>query len=193
MAEKNLPKFKLKMLYHTGFWDYPQDGIAELNGERVYFTVENAPDVVNKYDLDEKAIDEITKLECQYREKLYSFLPKDFDPEEIGIYKGYEIFSYDRFVVRKRLSYKVYRLPSNILEEYEVQTKEFNEYVGYHTWHDPAMYKPYTFTGRCDEFYHKKKKGIEGFNVDNFEYLGSFYDTDFQYFSRPFSPGSRID
>ena len=176
-------KYKLKMLWHAGFYDYPQDGLALYNCEKVYFKVKNSPDIVNKFELDQEDIDVLNKIELDCVEKMYNYFPDDYDPELIGEYKEYTISRYDKFVVKKKLSYKIYRMPPQVLAEFEAVNKEFNENVGYHNHHDPSAFKRYV--GCVNEDYWKKKREpIVGFDVNNFEYLGSFYWDEFEYFQR---------
>ena len=184
MAEK---KYELKMLWHMGFWDYPQDGLAEYKGEKVYFKVENAPDPVNEYTLSKEYQDKLHQIEYDYYTKLGQYLPDDFNDEELGEYKEYTVSRYDQFVIKKKLSYKIYRMPAHILEQYEAQQKEFND-AGYYTnWHLPEMHKWKSPNDKVNEdFWKKKREPIDGFDVNTFECLGSFHWDEFEYFSRPF-------
>ena len=35
------------MIFHKGYYDYPFDGLAEYNGQEVYFTIANEPKRLN--------------------------------------------------------------------------------------------------------------------------------------------------
>jgi hypothetical protein len=185
MEQDEKKQFELKMLWHIGFWDFPHDGLAEYNGEKVYFKIENHPDPIDEYGLGEEYTKEFLKIEYDYWEKLYKFLPEDFDTDDIGEYKEYTVSRYDTFVIRKKLSYKIYRMPLHILQQYEDQNKKFNEAAGYQNWHDPNMYK-LRIDAVDEAYWRKEKEPIEGFDVNNFEYLGSFYWDEFENFYRPF-------
>lgn len=183
MAEPE-KKYKVKMLWHMDFWDYPRDGLAEINGEKVYFKVENEPDPINVYELPKEYQDQLHQVTYDYLTKLSQYLPDDFNDEDIGEYKEYTVYRYDKFVFKKKLSYKIYRMPSHILEQYEAVQKDFNENVGYHNHHDPLTFKQYVSCVN-EDYWKKKKEPIEGFDVKNFECLGSFYWDEFEYFQRP--------
>ena len=168
------------------FWDYPLDGLAEYGGEKVYFKVENSPEnQINEYELSKEYRDQLNQIIYDYFTKLSHYLPDDFDDEDIGEYKEYTVSRYDKFIFKKKLSYKIYRMPLHILEQYEARQKEFNENVGYHNHHDPLTFKPYIGCTN-DDYWKQKREPIEGFDVKNFEELGSFYWNEFEYFSSPF-------
>lgn len=163
------PKTKshpLKIIRSDGFYDHlralpgghgPWSGLAEytpvtgpvsLVPEIVYFTIENdgTEEIdVKKLDLEhQKQIEEIKDF---YKEAFYKYMPYDLCEDNIGMYKGYIVNRYDNFSVQPVRSFKIYRLPENIMQEYKTKSNS---------------------------------RLVEGFDVKNFECLGSFYWYEFE-------------
>ena len=92
----------------------------------------------------------------------------------------------DKYDVKHKLSYKIYRMPKKVLEAYEERNDEYNGYIGYQNWHDPNIYKP--FSGQINPVYYERQKvPIPGFVVKNFEYIGTFKYDEFEWFNKPSS------
>lgn len=151
----------LKMLWHHDFRKYPISGLAEYQGEKVYFTIKNEPVKIVTYSHD--VCNTLDKLKLSY----------NIDDYEVEL----AVIS-----VRNKLSYDIYRLSPHILKQFEKLHNDFDKAVGYHTWHDPAVYKPFMDTNvpLGYSFSH-----IEDFNISNFTYLGTFTYDKFQYFKCP--------
>jgi hypothetical protein len=153
---------KLKMLWHGNFWDYPRDGLAEYNDEKVYFTIRDEPGEVRPNNYPQEVLDLITAL-----------------PDECSV-GNYEITA--DFTVRSKLSYDIYRLPPDTLLEFETNNENFSQAVGYHNWHDPTMYKPFIAKDGWRDY---RRKPIPNFDIANFIHLGTFTYDKFQYFEQP--------
>lgn len=173
------PVNQLKMLWHGSFWDQPLNGLAEYNGEKVFFVVDSGEMV----DQDSYP----TEVKVAIARHKISKDKKDLEVEDYDIYYDEsEEVEDGRYSVLEDTFYKIYRIPSNILKEYEDRNTEFCEMVGYHCWHDPSKYKPFVITKTFSEYYAKKEGPIEGFDIKNFECLGRFKYSKFQWYSRPF-------
>lgn len=170
------PATTLKMLWHGAFWDQPLNGMAEYNGEKVYFAIDSG-DTIDQDSYPPEVKDAIAKHKISKDEK-------DLEVEDYDIY--YDESEEDkRYSVLEDTFYKIYRMPVDVLKEYEDRNTEFCKMVGYHCWHDPSKYKKFVPTEKFTEYYCEKKgKPIEGFDIENFVCLGRFKYNKFQWYSR---------
>lgn len=187
--------FKLKMLWHGGYWDYPKNGLAEYiaTGEKVYFIQSRGDHTLN----DDEITSEMTEIIDQHKRDVVTCTTTDYAYKyptvtyTLIIYKDkYHRITYDEYgeyFVDENTFYNIYRMPKVILDEYEERHKIFTDTVGCHTWHDPNMYKPFQPSSMLEEYYIKigDRGPIKDFNVANFEYIGEFEPKEFQWFHRP--------
>lgn len=166
----------LKMLWHGSFWDHPLNGMAEYNGERVYFTIDSW-ETIDQESYPPEIIAAIAKHKISKDEK-------ELEVEDYYIDYDDSEEEEDKYSVHEHTFYKIYRMPANVLKAYEAGNMEFCEMVGYHCWHDPSKYKGFVATENFTKYYAKKKTPIEGFDVRNFECLGRFRYDKFLWYSR---------
>ena len=96
---------QLKMLWHNEFWYQPIDGLAEYNGEKVYFKLKDKGEILNSGEEcpDHKVYDIINN----YCGDMGPGEPDDIEEEvmtqdKIGSTKDYEVFRYDAFAIKKK-------------------------------------------------------------------------------------------
>lgn len=164
---------KLKMLFHCGYYDgVPLNGLAVYNDEEVYFSENNTPRYLSVEEYTPAILTKINEFKTSEN-------PDDVDGQ-VGFY--HVIYMDDNDIsVERTISYDIYRLPKELLEEYKARFIEFSENVGYHCWHDPQYYKPYVHIDTAHDYY-KNKKPTPLINVNELEYLGTFRCDEFQYF-----------
>jgi len=180
------------MLWHSGFYDIPLDGLAEFNSEKVYFinikgtlitsieNVETLDDIIKNIQ-NEDFDDE------KYKNKLLTEL-KTLEHLEHTQTKNFEI-SYTKprkcAYLYERTKYKIFRLPKDVLEQYEKRHQEFRDCIGYHSEHDPSMFQKWNLSKSDPTYWTKKREQIPGWDLKNFTYLGTFYAEDFKWFHVP--------
>ena len=183
----------LKMLWHSCFYDIPLDGLAEFNGEKVYFVnirgtlitsidnVSTLDDIIENIQNDQSFDDE------KYKNKLLSEL-KTLEDLKNPKTKNFEIVYITTTrcaLIYERAKYKIFRLPKDVLEQYEKNHQEFRDCVGYHSEHDPSMFQKYDLSKSDSTYWTKKREPIPGWDFENFTCLGTFYAEDFKWFHRP--------
>ena len=165
--------YKLKLLFHLGFHDYPLNGLAEYNGQEVYFCVFNEDFTIKESEYPQEIIDIIAR----------NNFVDDLDDEGCMTVGDYTINKYEEEIeVNKKLSYKIYKIPVDTLTKLKTEHNRFCEMVGY--WHDPQHHK--SFVAKEDwKKYYEQPSDFPKFNESELEYLGTFNYDEFQYFSRP--------
>lgn len=135
----------LKILFPCSFYDAPLNGLAMYNGEKVWFHIESDPESIGENEsLPEELLSQFTPDE----QKLIKKMRRD-DPM---IMKGYHLVALLYFY--KSRSYKLYRLPADILLKIE-------------TWHEMI----------CKD--HTKYEKLD-VNFSDLECIdGVFYEQDF--------------
>lgn len=148
------------MLWHSGFYDHPLDGLALYKGVKVWFTVSDDGEWKKIWNLDQlKALDG------------YYY---DIENTSDDIFKG------EMFICKYTL-YKLYEIPDKCLIQHEDKHKLFQEFVGYHTDHDPLIYKPFNnweMEFENNKFYNTEHPKID-YNPLDHKYLGEFRSIDF--------------
>jgi len=189
--------YKMKMLWHHAYWDNPLSGLGEYNGQKVWFQVEQ--DEILEEDKYTPEIKEMIKNH-QFNEE---------DDDCIGSTDDYEVFYYPEytysenyetktipayFSVRHKLSYKMYRLPDNVLERVQKDFDEMCDLIGYGCWHDPDKFKPcYPIATRMKEYtaYYEKQKTnpswikINRDELEKYECIGTVKYDEIQWFQKP--------
>lgn len=167
-----MTEYKLKMLFHCGSYDgVPLNGLAVYNDEEVYFNESNIPRYLSKDEYTPAILTKINEIKT-------SDNPDDVD-DKVGFYHVCYMDDND-ISVERIISYDIYRLPVNLLEEYKLYFIEFSENVGYHCWNDPQYYKPYIHKDNSDYYKNRKTKPL--IDIHALEYLGTFRCDEFQYF-----------
>lgn len=123
--------YNLKMLWHESYDYYdrrPINGLAEYNGDKVYFTLKD----------EEILVDEI-----DYPIEVNNFI-NTYDPNEDNVdTENYYVYCIDdvnmKFEVYRKTSYSIYKMPELILKYYEEYMNELNDTCGYFNWHLPEM------------------------------------------------------
>lgn len=73
-------------------------------------------------------------------------------------------YSDDEVFIYQKRKYDIYRLPPDIISMIDSNHKLFQEMVGYHTDHDPSVYKPFTGPSRWEDYYTNVDRNV--FNID---------------------------
>lgn len=76
-------------------------------------------------------------------------------------------------------TYKLYRLPADILTQLTAQHNRFQECVGYNSDHDPKLRVLGIHYRKYDEYYSSKIEPVD-MKCDEYEYLGEFARDEFQ-------------
>lgn len=167
----------LKMLFHIGYYDYPLCGLAEYNGEKVYFNE-------NLYPMRYKFSDD--RLPAKVKTVVNELLNDDFtnhdddDGLDLGDYSIYYMGKNDIHIERK-LQYNIYQLPEDVGEKYFQQMIEME---AWHQWHPPEYYRSYT--EKSPEYFTKwENKDYVKINLNECKLIGSFPYDKFKYFDRP--------
>src|SRR5437667_3354219 len=121
------------MLWHSAFYDHPLDGLALYKNKKVWFAVSD--DGGWEHFENEN---QVKSLDPYY----YDI---DFDKDEDGT-----------FTCCKYTLYKLYEIPEEYLKQHEERHKLFQEFVGYHTDHDPKIYKPFNIPNWTLEYKNNK-------------------------------------
>lgn len=199
----------LKMLFHNGFYDHPLDGLAQLNGEKVYFEFTSIDNQFYNYDYNdcdrEKAVFEA--IRCTYSKQIYSYLFKNKDQFKQLLDYGVDVdeICFDActdnhnitvdlkgkqisIAIRAVPSYNLYYLEETDLNNYIVRHKIFEVMVGRHTNHDPQEFNFFAgHSKKCDEFYKNMDELYNQFpvNLNNKKFIKSCRSDDFKYYNRP--------
>lgn len=186
--------YKMKMLWHSGFWDHPLSGLGEYQGEKVWFYIDNNEDVLKEEDYT----DEIRSIINNYK-----FNEEDddrigsTDDYEIYYFEGYDYKGIDGkylhvpayFSVRHKLTYKIYRLPTDVLNKIIEHEKLWSEYGIHNMWHDPAKFQPFNGQiAKLTDYYENNKTNPLRVNKDdlvNYECLGIIKYDEIEWFHRP--------
>lgn len=178
---------RFKMLWHHAYWDNPRSGLGEFNGGKVWFQMDHdgidGPDEKD-YTLEIKEIIKNHKF-------------NEDDDDCIGSTADYEVNYYpdytyrenyetktieERYTVNYKLSYKLYKLPDDVLERVEKEFDELCDLIGNGCWHDPTKYSPcYAIGTRMEEYnkYYEKQKTnplwikVSFADLEKYECLGS--------------------
>ena len=163
----------LEMLWHGKYHDIPLDGLALYNRELVYFNCVDEGGWVDIKDCPKVLADMISsQVEKEY----------EFEWEDYCVWKY--VFEWeDTLEINKKPCYNIYRMPLNLLMEYENYIMEFSEKVGYHCWSNDK-YKPFNANNGTWRDYYKMCIPIN-INVEDCELLGSFSSKDFKNYYRP--------
>lgn len=142
-----------EMLWRNSYWDYPLTGVGlyTFNDivEYVYF------DVVE-----------------------YGHIAYTINEDEIPDYADHDLTVDGRYQYYKNPLYGVYRIDEDEMKELIRSHYEFQQFMGYHTDHDPYVYYPYREMG---EQFKQNEKGI---TVTKKKLMGTFYSHDIKNFSR---------
>jgi len=163
------------MLFYRNFYDYPLFGLAEYNGEKVYFVEAMYPMTCHIND---------EELPAKVKTAVNELLNDDFtnhdddDGYDLGDYSIYYMGENDIHIERK-LQYHLYRLPGDIGEQY---FQEMIEMEAWHQWLHPDFYRPYT---EIKTPMWKKKEDYVHINLKECELIGTFPYDKFKYFTRP--------
>lgn len=98
----------MNVLWYDTFWDYPLSGLGEYLGEKVWFVIDNREERLEKEDYTL----EVKNIIANYK---YNEHDKDY----IGKTNDYNVYFYEDigFDVRHKITYKLYKLPSDVLDE----------------------------------------------------------------------------
>lgn len=163
------------MIFHRGYYDYPLDGLAEYNGQDVYFTIANYP----------------TVLQPPYPQEVIDALESVVVDDDLDIdLTEYWIYYDERLIVEHKLSYYLYKVPIHIIKEYKHEFMVWSDHIGWHCWHD-EHYRPMIVVHpdpsfNKDIFYQSRKEKYVNMDIKDFELIGQFGYDQFQNFSRPF-------
>ena len=180
-----------------GFWDHPKNGLGEYQGKKVWFQIEDdgtilkevdytqeIKDIIKNYKFDEDDGDQIDSTDDYYIEHY----PEWFTPSIDGVKQFMPAY----FRVCHKLTYKMYKLPEDVLKDIEEYEKLLEKYRIYNSWHDPAKFKPYDSTvARQQEYYDdiNSKPGlrVKADDLVNYECVGTVKEDEIEWFSRPWN------
>jgi len=190
-------EYKMKMLYHWDFWDHPRSGLGEHNGQKVWFQIESE----YEYLKEENYTPEIKSIIDNYKFN-------EEDDEIIDSIDDYDIYYWPEwhtlningekqlipayFTVQHKLTYKMYRLPSDVMKEVDEHQKFIEECGFFNSWHDPVKFKPYNGTTEQAKKYHEESKTRPKVRVGrddlvNYECLGTVKCDEIEWFQRPWN------
>ena len=170
----------LEMLWHGKYYDIPLDGLAEYDGEKVYFEC-----------IDEGGynytVNGVISADCP--DALVNIINSQVDEEYEFYYNDYSVCCYidhnnnfPTYEIYKHPNYNIYRMNTKVCEEYIDYIMEFSEKVGYHSWHDDK-HKPFNGTnGNWKEYYKNPKQYV--IDLNDCELLGTFTSQHFKNFYR---------
>lgn len=188
--------YKMKMLWHAGFWDGPLNGLGEYNREKVWFQIEDDCTILKEEDYSQ----EIKSIIENYKFN-------ENDRNLIGSTDDYEIFYWDEvsyplyngetytikanFNVTHKLTYKIYRLPEDVLQNIEQLQQLREEHGLFNSLHDPAKFKPYDASvAKLKEYYEiiktKPKCKVEIGDLGNYELLDTVKYDEIEWLVRPY-------
>lgn len=162
----------LKMIFHSGYWDYPFDGLAEYNGQEVYYQIADEP----------------ARLQPPYPQEVMDALQGVEMNDDLDMdLKEYWIYYDEGLRVERKLSYYVYKVPSEILETYKHEFMTWSDHIGWHCWHDDRhrpMNTIHPDPGFNQERFYRERQRIK-MDINDFELIGKFQYDLFQNFSTP--------
>ena len=156
------------MLWHLGYFDYPHNGIASYKNQKVWFELSSKGQLLNLQNHNE----------CKSLDSYYYDIDEQSEEDENN---AIEIWGYPL--------YQLYEIPDEYLKQYEYIHQLFQKFVGYHTDHDPLIYKPFdipNWSTECknNKFYNTHHPPIN-YNPKNYQCLGEFRSCDFVNYFRP--------
>lgn len=80
-------------------------------------------------------------------------------------------------------TFGIYKIPNDIIKILEDNHRDWQEMVGYHSDHDPSIYKPFTGSSRFDEFTEKWKHFK--FECKGYECIGKISSMNIGWYRTP--------
>lgn len=198
----------LRMLYHLSFYDTPLTGVGIYNEEKVYFeqkcggiikcfTIDEAEETF-KYMSENKDIfqipDDVIASIKGFVNTLNNIPNDALDDNfnDLGLEIGDYTATYDgcEIFIDEKFQYNIYRLSVDDMEQIDKNHKYFQEKVGYHTDHDPNVYKPFRSPIGWIDFYKKtdeqdtRPASYTINTIQNKEYITTVYQDNIDWMSR---------
>jgi hypothetical protein len=197
---------KLWMLYHLGYWDGPLNGIgiygeSKETGERIFFE-KRSGELITCFELSDadKTIP-LLELTDDIKESIKQFikeLPRPTTNKEGFVHKNianyklicdYEVIDDDissgEILLYEIYEYDIFRLNSARMKEIDNNHKRFQENVGYHTDHDPDVYKPFSSPQGWQNFYSDKNPNSTNESIIEKDHIATITSENILWMSIP--------